>query len=162
MAGIGYKSKTDAIDARGLSRMGAEQSLNKWKPVSKYIYDVRSALRYREELTVTLTRLRNQRHAQDHMQYPTAEVRSSQEKLIKIIKAEIKSIEQKISQLVGKDKEFKEKIMRIVKSLNGVGFLTVTTLVAETNGFELFKNNRQITSYAGYDVVENQNVKARE
>lgn len=159
MAGIGYKSKTDAIDARGLSRMGAEQSLTKWKPVSKYIYDVRSALRYREELTVTLTRLRNQRHAQDHMQYPTDEVRSSQEKLIKIIKAEIKSIEQKISQLVGKDKEFKEKIMRIVKSLNGVGFLTVTTLVAETNGFELFKNNRQLTSYAGYDVVENQSAK---
>ena len=30
------------------------------------------------------------------------------------------------------------------------------TIVAETNGFELFHSQAQLTSYAGYDVIENQ------
>ncbi len=147
LEGIGYKSKTDEIDARGLSRMGAEQSLNKWKPVSKSIYALRTALRYREDLTVMLTGLRNQNHAQDHMQYPNDDVRGSQKRLTEKIKAEIKAIEQKIKQLVSEDKDFESKVMRIAKSLNGVGLLTVVTLAAETNGFELFKNERQLMSY---------------
>ncbi|MBK9457357.1 MAG: transposase [Bacteroidetes bacterium] len=32
----------------------------------------------------------------------------------------------------------------------------VATVVAETNGFILFENYKQVVSYAGYDVVENQ------
>jgi transposase len=38
----------------------------------------------------------------------------------------------------------------------GVDTLTVATILAETNGFELFKNQRQLINYAGYDVIENQ------
>ena len=36
-----------------------------------------------------------------------------------------------------------------------LGLLSVATLIAETNGFEGFANQRQLVSYAGYDVVEN-------
>ena len=32
--------------------------------------------------------------------------------------------------------------------------LTAATILAETNGFELFKNYKQLVSYAGFDVVE--------
>ena len=32
----------------------------------------------------------------------------------------------------------------------------MATILAETNGFSLFKNIPQLVSYAGYDVVENQ------
>ena len=32
-------------------------------------------------------------------------------------------------------------------------------MVAQTNGFELFENQRQLVSYAGYAVVENQSGK---
>lgn len=156
MQAIGYKSKTDRIDARGLSRMGAEQALSAWRPVNKYIYELRTALRHRENLTVILTTLRNQEHAQDYMQYTNAEVSKSQARLIKDIRAEIKLMDQKIKELAAKDKEFEDKISLIADSITGVGFLTVATIIAETNGFELFKNQSQLTSYAGYDVVENQ------
>jgi transposase len=44
-------------------------------------------------------------------------------------------------------------------SIKGVGILTVAVLLAETNGFVLFENCRQLVSYAGYDVVENQSGK---
>ena len=35
MEPLGYKSKNDTIDARGLARMGAERSLPLWKRPSK-------------------------------------------------------------------------------------------------------------------------------
>ena len=39
--------------------------------------------------------------------------------------------------------------------MKGLGILTVATVIAETNGFILFRNQRQLVSYAGYDVIEN-------
>ena len=35
----------------------------------------------------------------------------------------------------------------------------MATIVSETNGFELFENERQLTSYAGYDITERQSGK---
>src|SRR6185436_15691482 len=36
--GLGLKSKNDKIDAKGLAKMCAEQSLDLWRPISKKIY----------------------------------------------------------------------------------------------------------------------------
>ena len=41
-------------------------------------------------------------------------------------------------------------------AIKGLALLSVAVLVAETNGFEGFTNQRHLVSYAGYDVVENQ------
>jgi transposase len=41
-------------------------------------------------------------------------------------------------------------------TLPGVGILTAATIMGETNGFELIRNKRQLTSYAGLDVREKQ------
>jgi len=49
----------------------------------------------------------------------------------------------------------KEKI-DILSSIKGAGELTAATIIGETNGFALFENYKQLVSYAGYDVIENQ------
>ena len=41
-------------------------------------------------------------------------------------------------------------------SIPGVGELTAAITLAETNGFELIRNKRQLVSYAGLDVKEKQ------
>ena len=43
-----------------------------------------------------------------------------------------------------------------ITKIKGVGEQTVAVIISETYGFELFKNAKQLISYAGYDVVENQ------
>src|SRR5271157_1727750 len=57
----GIKSKNDKIDAKGLSQMGAEQSLTRWEPFSRNIYELRSLTRQNEDLqiqrTMTLNRM---------------------------------------------------------------------------------------------------------
>ena len=37
--------------------------------------------------------------------------------------------------------------------------MTAATILAETNGFELFDNSKRLVSFAGYDTVENQSGK---
>jgi transposase len=42
LGSIGQKSKNDKIDAKGLSRMGAERKLDEWRPMEDYFYTLRS------------------------------------------------------------------------------------------------------------------------
>ena len=49
----------------------------------------------------------------------------------------------------------KEEIDRMM-TIPGIGELTAVIILAETNGFDLFKNYKQLVSYAGFDVVESQ------
>jgi len=54
---------------------------------------------------------------------------------------------------VNNDSNLKQEVERITTA-PGVGILTAITVLAETNGFELVRNKKQITSYAGFDVKE--------
>ncbi|MFV0572975.1 MAG: transposase, partial [Xanthomarina gelatinilytica] len=58
------------------------------------------------------------------------------------------------------DEEVARKVSGISK-LKGLSIMTIAVLLAETNGFELFTNFRQLVSYSGYDVVEHQSGKHR-
>lgn len=72
--------------------------------------------------------------------------------------AHLESIRQEIKEVIAADALLQEKISKIT-TIKGVGVLTAATIVAETNGFALFTNQKQLVSYAGYDVVENQSGK---
>src|SRR4051812_23632550 len=47
---LGHKSKNDQIDALGLARMGLEQQLPRWQPLSKKIYQLRLLTRQHQRL----------------------------------------------------------------------------------------------------------------
>ncbi|WJK47560.1 IS110 family transposase [Chitinophagaceae bacterium DXS] len=55
--------------------------------------------------------------------------------------------------LVKKDQEVSEAVA-LLSSIKGIGELTAVTVLAETNGFDLIRNSKQLASYAGYDVKE--------
>ncbi len=59
-----------------------------------------------------------------------------------------------MAQLVEADAELKRKLEHITH-IKGVGLMSAITVIAETNGFVLIENSKQLVSYAGYDVVEN-------
>ena len=54
---------------------------------------------------------------------------------------------------VNKDVELQQEIEKIC-TIPGIGWLTAVIVLAETNGFELIRNKKQLTSYAGLDVKE--------
>lgn len=68
---------------------------------------------------------------------------------------QIEAMEDGIGKHLHSNSEVLEKVNHI-KSIKGVGIITIATILAETNGFALFKSLSQLVSYAGYDIEENQ------
>lgn len=152
---VGLKSKTDKIDAEGLSRMGAEQSLPAWSAQSAQLYGLRLLTRQHEDLQKSITSFSNQLHALQHGMYRYADIENTYTQTIAQLQALLQQVEKAIHQSITEDALLTEKVA-LLCSVKGVGELTAATLLSETNGFTLFENQRQLTSYAGYDVVENQ------
>lgn len=155
---IGNKSKNDSIDARGLAQMGLEQNLMLWQPLSKSIYDLRMLTRHHQGLQELKNHSQNQKHAILHSRTVDNFVLKHLQKLIDLYEKQIQEVHQQIVKLLEKDPILKEKIVNLCR-IKGLGLLSVCTIIAETNGFTNFENARQVVSFAGYDVVENQSGK---
>ena len=158
MQALGYKSKNDKIDARGLAQMCWQFQFDKWQPISKYYYELRQLTRHYQSLMELKTNIGNQRHALEHSAYISKEVISQLNKTIALIEKQITATKQAIVRHVNTNEEIKRKVSHACK-IKGIDVLTVATVLAETNGFILFKNIAQLVSYAGYDVIENQSGK---
>ncbi|NBB23493.1 IS110 family transposase [Runella sp. CRIBMP] len=152
---LGHKSKNDKIDARGLAQMGAEQSLGLWQPLSKNIYDLRMLTRQHQRLQELKNQSDNQKHALLNSRISDEFIIQQLDKLIKLYDRQIDQIKKEIDKLLDKDPVLKTKIEQLCE-IKGLATLSIATLVAETNGFTGFENVRQLISFAGYDVVENQ------
>lgn len=155
---LGAKSKNDKIDSKGLSRMGAEQNIDKWSPLSKYFYELRAMTRQRQSYQELKTRINNQLGASEYSMYQDKMLINQQKSLLRKIEKYIVKLEERIHDHIESREDINKKVDQICK-IKGVGRLTVATVIAETNGFELFENQRQLVSFAGYDVVENQSGK---
>lgn len=150
---LGLKSKNDSIDAKGLSKMGAEQCLELWQPMGKFFYELRQYTRQYQNLQEQKTVFNNQLHALEHAMFKSKKMMKQQQDTIKLFDKQLKEIEKLIKNLIESDEIIKQKVSNICK-IKGIGILTAATILAETNGFELFKNYKQLVSYAGFDVVE--------
>lgn len=158
MQALGLKSKNDSIDAKGLAQMGAEQSLPLWQPLGEYFYVLRTLTRQQQRLQELKTVQNNQLHALRQGMYQANIVEKQLVKTISLIEKQLVQIEDLIEEHLKKDETVHEKVQKIC-GIKGVGKMTVAVIVAETNGFCLFENAKQLVSYAGYDVVENQSGK---
>lgn len=150
---LGLKSKNDSIDAKGLSKMGAEQCLELWQPMGKFFYELRQFTRQHQNLQEQKTVFNNQLHALEQAMYKNKKMIKQQKDIIKLFDKQIKELEKLMKNLIESDEVVKQKVANICK-IKGIGLLSVATVLAETNGFELFKNYKQVVSYAGFDVVE--------
>ena len=155
---MGIRSKTDQIDAKGLSIMGLEQSLEPWQPASKKLLQLRSLTRQVEQLQEHRTALKNQLEGVSHAVVMHKSVINSLEGMIKYTSKQIKKLEEEVEKMIIEDSFLKEKY-EYLTSIKGVGIMSFAVVVSETNGFTLFKNQRQLVCYSGYDVVENQSGK---
>ena len=156
----GLKSKNDKIDAKGLAQMFAERAFALWEPMDKFYYHLRGLTRQYESLQEMKISVSNQLSAARRSAFINKDVIKQLEQTIEFLKKKITEMEKKISTYLKSNKEIEDKIQNVL-AITGIGVLTLAVLLAETNGFLLFKNDRQLVSYSGYDVVENQSGRHR-
>lgn len=155
---IGLKSKNDSIDARGLSQMGAQQCLELWEPMGTFFYELRLLTRQHQNVTELKTVLKNQLDALSFAMHHLDSVTNQLEQTIALFETQLKELNKAIKAHLKSNEEVNSKVENILQ-MKGLGVLTLSTVLAETNGFTLFKNYKQLVSYAGYDVVEAQSGK---
>ena len=158
---IGMYSKTDKLDARGISQMGCERLLRRFKPASPKLLAIRSALRQRQALIKHQTRLKNQLHAMTSSSHTSAEVVKSIKRLLKVVAKEVEGMTQHVTELYQADAVLQRRLKPIIDKVKGLGLMTALTVVAETNGFAQISSRKQLASYAGYDIIENSSGKSQ-
>jgi len=152
---LNIKSKTDKIDAKILGQMGLERELKEWQPLSDDLRILKQLTRDRVSLLAQKTALSNRLHALKHSYQPHKQVTKRLNQQIKLLKKQIKEVEKQIKELIDQDEYLSERVEKICK-IKGLGIVTVATIIAETNGFNLFTSRGQLISYSGYDIVENE------
>lgn len=150
---LNIKTKTDAVDAKVLSRFGVERAHKQWTPPAPTLLELRNLTRYHVQLIEQRTALQNIKHSKEAAHEVEQFILKSNEKIINHIDQQIERCKGKIHQLIDADDQLRAKVEKLL-TIKGVGMMTIATVVAETLGFEHVKNAKQLVSYAGYDVVE--------
>lgn len=142
---------TDKTASEAIARFGLERKLLIWQKPKQIYRELKQLTRERNQMIEERTVLKNQLHAENAEAFPNAQSVSRIKKRIKLINEQECEIKLEINSTVKKDQEVVKKISNIT-SIPGVGDLTAVTILAETNGFELIKNKKQLVSYCGLDV----------
>ena len=152
---LDQKSKTDAIDAGSLTRFALERQLSPWNVEPEFMRNLKSLTREYSSLRKIATQVKNQLHAKENSYKPLKGTVNRLKEQLNLFNKQLRSIETQIRKLIDKDPEIKEKVDNI-NQVEGLGFITIVTVIAETNGFALFDNGKQLASYSGLDIVHNE------
>jgi len=149
------KTTTDKTASEAITQFGLERNLDNWEAPKGIYRKMRQLTRERSQVVETRTIAKNQLHAEKSEAYPNPSSLVRIKKHIAFLDNQEKEITEELKQLLQADPEMK-KLLIILCSLPGIGLLTAATVLAETNGFNLIRNKRQLASYAGLDVKEKQ------
>jgi transposase len=147
------KTVTDKTMSEAITMFGLEKKLDNWTPPQKVYRLLRQITRERDQIIEERTMAKNQLHAEQVEAYPNEKTIERVMARIMMLNKQIKEIMIEIAEITNNDVDVAEAI-ELITTIPGVGLLTAATILAETDGFALIKNKRQLTSYAGLDVKE--------
>jgi len=152
---LNVKTVTDKTASEAIAQFGLERKLDTWQPPKTLYKKLRQLTRERDQIVHTRTIAKNQLHAEQSEAEPNNGSLKRIKQHIAFLNMQEKEILEEVKTLVNEDEEMK-KLLSLLCSITGIGSLTAVTVLAETNGFDLIRNKRQLISYAGLDIKEKQ------
>ena len=149
------KTVTDKTASEVIARFGLERKLENWKRPKAVFKRLRQLTRERGQLVDQRTVAKNQLHAEQAEAEPNKSTLARLTKVIALFDKLQTEVSKEITAVIKEDQQVNAAV-KLISSIPGVGELTAATVLAETNGFELIRNKRQLTSYAGLDIKEKQ------
>jgi transposase len=149
------KTVTDRTSSEAIALFGLERKLDKWKRPKPVYKKLRQLSRERDQVVQARTVAKNQLHAENAEAEPNRRSVGRLKKQIELLNKMDAEIRSDMDILIKGDNETGKHIT-IISSCPGIGKLTAAIILAETNGFELIRNRKQLASYAGFDVKEKQ------
>ena len=155
MRTLSIKTITDNTAAEAIAQFGLESKLETWTPPKPIFRKLKQLTRERDQTVCERVVVANQLHAQNAEAFSNANSLKRLKARKALLHKQEKEIKKEIHLLVKSDPNLEENISYMT-SIPGVGELTAVIALAETNGFELVMNKRQLVSYAGLDIREKQ------
>jgi transposase len=152
---LDVKTVTDKTSSEAIALFGLERTLEPWHSPNPLYKRLRQLTRERDQIVQERTMIKNQLHAEKAEAMPNPNSMKRFQQRIMLLDQQEEAILAEIKQIVQQEPELREHI-KILTTIPGVGLLTAVTILAETNGFELIRNRKQLASYAGLDVKEKQ------
>lgn len=152
MKTLEIKTITDKTASQAICQFGLERSLDLWQQPKKIFRDMKQLTRERDQIIADRTIAKNQLHAEQSEAFPNDRSIYRANQRIQLLNEQEKEIKQEIAAFVKNDQALHQKIS-LLTSISGVGALTAVIVLAETNGFELIRNKKQLVSFAGLDVI---------
>lgn len=152
MKTLDIKTITDKTASQAICQFGLERRLEIWQKPKKIFRDLKQLTRERDQIVADRTMSKNRLHAEQAEAYPNERSIYRVNQRIKLFNEQEREIKREIAELVKTDKELHKKV-NLITSIPGVGDLTAVITIAETNGFELIRNKKQLVSFGGLDVI---------
>lgn len=152
---LNIKTVTDKTASEGITMFGLERKLDCWEPPKGIYKKIQQLTRERNQLVEERKAIKNQLHAEQTEAKPNKTSIQRAEKRKDLLNKQEIEIKKELAELIKTDDELKINIA-LICTITGIGALTAATILGETNGFDLIRNKRQLSSYAGLDVREKQ------
>jgi len=149
------KSKTDPLDARMITQFSLERQMQLWSVPNPLMKAIKALTREYQSKKEIATQIKNQLHAEGYSHAPLKESMKRNHAILSFFEKQLREIEGQIKEIVKQDDDLNNRINKVDK-IEGVGFMTIVSIISETNGFALIENAKQLASYAGLDVVYNE------
>ncbi len=141
------RTKNDKTDAKLIARFCESQKPAAWQPDPPEIEHLRLLGRRRDALISIRTQETNR------LGSPDAAVNDSVQKVIDFLNGEIDQISKAIKEHIDKHDDLRKK-RELLKSIPGIGDVSIEAILSEANGFEGFDTVEQVVAYMGLSPKE--------
>lgn len=149
------KTKNDHVDAKLIARYGSVFPLKKWEPMTGKYMELRTLSRHILGLKKDRARAKVRLKTYLSTDRTPKCILDIEEEHIQNLTEAIEMEEAEMKKLAYQDEGLKKKILKL-STIKGLSEISAIQIVCEVNGFEMIENAKQLTSYAGLDVVERQ------
>lgn len=142
---LGFRNKTDDLDAKGLAKYGQERRPAPWERPTPEMAALKDLVRIRTSLVEARTAMHLR--LKDHQR--TAKMATeAMRKVILSLKTQIQNLDAAIEEQVASHPELARQVRRYT-SICGVAQVTATTVLVELGDLRRFPRSRQLTAFAG-------------
>jgi transposase len=145
------RSKTDKKDAMHICMYGIERKPAQYQMPDQQYFECRTLNNAIESLTADIVSYTNKIYAAKRLKVEATVTLKTYLQIIKTLKAELKKLQEELqTKLI----EWHPDLVKLVKSVKGIGNRATATLIVYTQGFVHTETYQQLISYAGLSPKE--------
>lgn len=142
---LGFRNKTDGLDAKALARYGKDRNPVAWELLSPELAVLRDLTRTRGDLVAARTAMKNRLN--DHKR-ASRTAAMALEAVIGSLDGQVEALEVAIEEHVETHPELARQV-RIYRTIKGIGIVASTVILAEIGDLRRFSRSRKLTAFAG-------------